>query len=176
MSMTRPFRQAFLLFLLTCGPLAAHPWSLGPPRLVAAHLGAFEILDGVSAFETGWELQFASRRFSVLPRWMPELSPTAGVMASSRGVLYPYTGLRADIPLGERWIFSPGTAAGIYYRGHGKNLGGAVEFRSQVELSYRLPWDGRIGLCFYHLSNGGLFGFNPGTESLILTYSARLRR
>jgi hypothetical protein len=96
-------------------------------------------------------------------------------MASSRGVIYPYAGFRVDVPVGDRWVFSPGSAAGLYYRDGGKNLGGALEFRSHVELAYRLPWDGRVGLCFYHLSNGGLFSFNPGTESLVLTYSARLR-
>jgi hypothetical protein len=173
--MKNPLLQALLLLLLAGEPLAAQPWSLGPPQLVAANLGGFEILDGVSAYEIGWELRFAPRRFRFLPRWVPDLMPTAGAMASSRGVLYPYAGVRLDLPIGEHWIASPGWATGIYYREHGKNLGGALEFRSNFELAYRLPWNGRVGLCFYHLSNGGLFSFNPGTESLVLTYSARLR-
>ena len=173
--MKNPLLQALLLLLLTGGPLAAQPWSLGSPQLVAANLGGFEVLDGVSAYEMGWELRFAPRRFRFQPRWLPDLMPTAGAMASSRGVLYPYAGVRLDLPIGEHWIASPGWATGIYYRDRGKNLGGALEFRSNFELAYRLPWDGRLGLCFYHLSNGGLFSFNPGTESLVLTYSARLR-
>lgn len=174
--MTRLFRQTLLLSFLICGPpLAAQPWSLGPPELVAANLGGFEILDGVSAYEIGWELRYPPRRFGFLPRWLPDPTPVVGAMASSRGVLYPYAGLRLDLPLGDRWVASPGWATGIYYRDHGKNLGGALEFRSHFELSYRLSWGGRVGLCFYHLSNGGLFEFNPGTESLVLTYSARLR-
>jgi lipid A 3-O-deacylase len=168
-------RVPLLLSLLLCGPAAAQPPLLGPPQRIAANLGGFEVLDGVSAYEVGWELRFAPRRFPFLPRWVPGLMPTAGVMASSRGVLFPYAGLRLDLPLGDRWVASPGWATGIYYRDHGKNLGGALEFRSHFELAYRLPADGRIGLCFYHLSNGGLFDFNPGTESLVLTYSARLR-
>jgi hypothetical protein len=174
--MKRAFRRSIPLLLLLMGrPLAAQPWSPGPPQLVAANLGGFEVLDGVSAYEMGWELRFAQRRFHFLPRWIPELIPTAGAMASSRGVIYPYAGVRVDHPLGDRWMISPGTAAGLYYRDHGKNLGGALEFRSHVELSYRLPGGSRVGLCFYHLSNGGLFDFNPGTESLVFTYSARLR-
>jgi hypothetical protein len=140
-----------------------------------ADFGAFEVMDGVSAFEMGWELRYAPRRFQFLPRWLPDVIPAAGAMASSRGVLYPYVGFRFELPAGERWTVSPGTAAGLYYREHGKNLGGAVEFRSHIELSYRLPGDNRIGLCLYHLSNGGLFDFNPGTESLLLTYTARLK-
>jgi lipid A 3-O-deacylase len=171
----RFFRRTLLLSLLMCGPLAAQPWSLGAPVLVAANLGGFEVLDGVSAYEIGWELRFPPQRLRFLPRWVPDPTPTMGVMATSRGVLYPYAGLRLDFPVTGRWVASPGAAAGIYYRDHGKNLGGALEFRSHFELAYRLPEGGRLGLCFYHLSNGGLFSFNPGTESLVLTYSARLR-
>jgi hypothetical protein len=168
-------KTGLLLLVLAAGPLAAQTWSPGAPVAVAANAGTFEVLDSVSAYEMGWEVRFAPRRFRFLPRWAPDAMPAAGVMASSRGVIYPYAGLRFEIPLGERWVFSPGSAAGLYYRDHGKNLGGALEFRSHVELAYRLPWGGRIGVCFYHLSNGGLFDFNPGTESAVLTYTAKLR-
>ncbi len=171
---------ALLVFLILLGSPQASaqrlPWSpWTTAERVSANLGGFEVLDDVSAYEMGWELRFAPRRYAILPSWLPDLSPAVGAMASSRGALYTYAGFRADIDIGKRWIFSPGAATGLYYREGGKNLGGPLEFRTHVELSYRLPGDGRIGLCFYHLSNGGLFDFNPGAESLVLTYSARLR-
>jgi hypothetical protein len=175
--MRQALRQVLLPFFLTmAGPLSAQLWPPGSPVAVAANAGTFEVLDSVSAYEMGWELRYAPRRFRFLPSWAPDLMPTAGVMASSRGVIYPYVGCRFEIPLGDHWVFGPGTAAGLYYRAHGKNLGGSLEFRSHLELSYRLPWDGRIGITFYHLSNGGLFDFNPGTESAVVTYTAKLRR
>lgn len=181
--MKRLLRQVFLLLFLISGPVAAQLWPPGPPVAVAANAGTFEVLDSVSAYEVGWELRFAPRRFRLLPRWAPDLMPTAGVMASSRGVIYPYAGFRFEVPLGDlwgsrwgsRWVVSPGAAAGLYYRDRGKNLGGALEFRSHIELAYLLPGGSRLGLCFYHLSNGGLFDFNPGTESAVLTYTAKLR-
>lgn len=177
--MKRPVRQVFLLVFLMAGPLAAQLWPPGPPVAVAANAGTFEVLDSVSAYEMGWELRFAARRFRFLPSWAPDLMPTAGVMASSRGAIYPYIGFRFDVPLGDRWgsrwVVSPGSATGLYYRDRGKNLGGALEFRSHIELAYLLPGGSRFGLCFYHLSNGGLFDFNPGTESAVLTYSVKLR-
>lgn len=173
--MRNALRQVCLLFFLVAGSLAAQQWQPEPPVAVAANAGTFEVLDSVSAYEVGWELRFAPRRFRLLPRWAPDLMPAAGVMATSRGAIYPYAGFRFEVPLGDRWVVSPGTAAGLYYRDRGKNLGGALEFRTHIELAYRLPWDGRIGVCFYHLSNGGLFGFNPGTESAVLTYTAKLR-
>ncbi|MES1245294.1 MAG: acyloxyacyl hydrolase [Acidobacteriota bacterium] len=174
--MRNPIWQGLLLLLLAGGPMAAQLWPPGPPVTVAANAGTFEVLDSVSAYEMGWELRYAPRRFRFLPRWAPDLMPTAGVMATTRGVIYPYAGFRFEIPLGDRWVLSPGTAAGLYYRDHGKNLGGGLEFRSHIELSFRLPWQDRIGISFYHLSNANLFDFNPGTESAVVTYTAKLRR
>ena len=48
--------------------------------------------------------------------------------------------------------------------------------KGDLELAYRLPGEARLGLCVYHLSNGGIYHLNPGSESLVLTYSARLRK
>ena len=164
------------LLLLCSTPAAAQLLPLGAPEYVSASSGQFDSLRKPLGYEAGWELRFAPRRFRLLPRWAPDLIPVAGAMASSRGILYSYGGLRVEFPFKERWIFSSGSAAGLYYRGYGKNLGGALEFRSHLELAYRLPDDARLGLCIYHLSNAGIFDFNPGSESLGVTYSARLRK
>lgn len=162
--------------LLFSHPAAGQLLPLGPPESVSASTGAFEVRKTLDEYETGWELRFAPRRFGLLPGWAPDLIPVAGAMATSRGALLAYGGFRFDYPLGKRWVLSPGWATTLYYRGEGKDLGGALEFRSHVEVAYRLPGDARVGLCLYHLSNAGLLGFNPGSESLVLTYTARLRR
>src|SRR5690348_643170 len=98
--MKRPLRQVLLLLSMAAWPLQAQLWPPGPPVAVAANAGTFEVLDSVSAYEMGWEVRFAPRRFRLLPRWAPDLMPTAGVMATSRGVIYPYVGARFEIPLG----------------------------------------------------------------------------
>lgn len=155
---------------------APSPWHLGPPEEVVASAGVFEPLVPGGSYEMGAEFRFAPRRFRFFPKFLPELIPTAGLMAGAQGSLYTYGGFRFDIPLGQRWTFSPGTAAGVYYRAASEDLGGALEFRSGIELSYHLPRGARLGLCLYHLSNAGLSEVNPGSESLVLTYSAGLRR
>lgn len=153
------------------------PWRLGAPHTVVASSGIFEpIVGDDGSYEIGIELQFAPRRLPVLPRFVPDLMPTMGVIASAQGALYAYGGLGVDIPLGERWTFSPGTGMGFYFRSYSKDLGGPLEFRSALELSYRLPNDARIGVCLYHLSNAGLRTPNPGSESLVLTYRSGLSR
>jgi hypothetical protein len=48
-----------------------------------------------------------------------------------------------------------------------------IEFRSGIELSRRLGERSRLGVSFFHLSNAALYNFNPGSESLVLTYTTR---
>jgi hypothetical protein len=97
-----------------------------------------------------------------------------GGRATSDGALYAYAGFRFDVPLGGAWRFTPQWATGLYYYPPGgHSLGGLVEFRSGVELSRRIGSGGRVGLLFYHLSNAGFYERNPGSESLVLTYTAR---
>ncbi|HEX6861391.1 MAG TPA: acyloxyacyl hydrolase [Thermoanaerobaculia bacterium] len=177
MKIPRALGWAFLL-CLSSHPAAGQLLPLGSPEYVSASTGTFEVRKTLDEYETGWELRFAPRRFRLLPRWAPDLIPVAGAMATSRGILYAYGGFRMEIPLGKRWVGSGGWAPGLYYpgAGDGKDLGGFLEFRSHLELAYRLRNESRVGLCLYHLSNGHLFSFNPGSESLVLTYSARLRK
>lgn len=165
-----------LLLIILSSPSAAQLLPLGEPEFVSASTGAFAIRDGdADTYEAGWELRFSPRRFRLLPSFLPEAIPVAGAMAGSRSILYFYAGFRFDYPLGERWMLSPGWATGLYYRGYGMDLGNALEFRSHVELAYLLNGNARLGVCLYHLSNARISVFNPGSESLVLTYSARLR-
>lgn len=144
------------------------------PLAITASAGQSNTLrDGASYYEAGWEVNFAPRRFRWLPRFVPAVSPTAGAMATSQGTLYVYGGFRLDLPIGEPWRVSPQWAAGLYYRDTGRNLGGPLEFRSGIELSRRIGARSRVGLLLYHLSNAGFHELNPGTESLVLTYSTR---
>ena len=169
---------AILLLWLAAGSLEAapSPWLPGAPARVVASSGVFDPFVDNSSYEIGGELQFAPRHFRFLPGFVPEVIPTAGVMAGAQGSLYVYGGFRADFPLGRQWIFSPGWAAGLYHRSDKFDLGGPLEFRTSLELAYRLRDGSRLGVCLYHLSNAGLFTRNPGSESLVVTYSAGLRR
>jgi hypothetical protein len=164
----------FFMLVLAAGPvLAAEPSFGWQPAAVATSGGVFGIWDDRGIVEAGWEARFAPRRFRWLPRWVPDPVPVAGVMASSRGSLYGYAGFRWEIPLGGGWEVSPQWAAGLYYRDAGFDLGGALEFRSGIELTRRIGERHRIGLVLYHLSNAGLYWPNSGSESLAVTFSSR---
>lgn len=96
------------------------------------------------------------------------LAPMVGYSrAAGEGASYAFGGLHYPIDLGSRWRLSPSLAAGYFDSKGGLALGGELEFRSGLELNYLLSEEWRVGLSFTHLSNAGLFDFNPGTEAVI---------
>lgn len=134
--------------------------------------GVFNVLNSDSAAEAGFELRLRTLFEGTSERpWV--LRPAVGAMATTDGTLYGYAGFRLEIPLGERWVLVPQTAAGVYDRGDGKELGGSIQFRSGLELDFRLTEAHSLGAVFYHLSNAGLEEPNPGSESLALVWSWR---
>jgi lipid A 3-O-deacylase len=167
---------ALLSILVSVTALLATPAHAGPGEVQEIHAsaGRFNVLNRDPLPEAGWAVSFAPRRFHWLPRWVPELSPAVGGMATSDGSLYAYAGFRWDVPLGKEWRLTPQWATGLYYTSpDGRSLGGPLEFRSGIELSRPVGRRGRIGLLFYHLSNAGFYERNPGSESLVVTYTAR---
>jgi lipid A 3-O-deacylase len=159
---------------LASGLLAVAPARAVEPRSFSVSAGAFNIFDPDTRAEVGGEAQLTPFRLAWFPGWLPDLTPDAGAMVNSKGSFYVYGGLRCDIPLARPWELSIQFAPGLYRAGNGFDLGGAVEFRSGIELSYPLAPRGRIGLLLFHLSNAGIYTHNPGSESLVLTYRYRL--
>jgi hypothetical protein len=102
--------------------------------------------------------------------WGMSLVPAFGASVSEERAVYGWAGGALLIPLSERWGLAPQLGAGIYEQGDGKNLGGALEFRSGLAVMYRASDAVTVGLDFYHLSNAGLHELNPGVNSLVLTF------
>ena len=99
-----------------------------------------------------------------------EFRPLVGVMTSLQGSFYAYLGLNFDLLFMDHLLFAPGFAAGYFSKGHGRNLGYPIEFRSGVELAWQFEDQRRFGIHFYHLSNASIGKRNPGEESLVLFY------
>ncbi|MEM6793177.1 MAG: acyloxyacyl hydrolase [Acidobacteriota bacterium] len=111
-------------------------------------------------------------RFEAFDLWGLSLKPVAGFSGTDENAFWGYGGLRWDIPIwGERIIPTLGFAVSLYEDGDGKDLGGVLEFRSSFEIAYRFDNGHRLGLSVYHLSNASIYDFNPGSESVILTWS-----
>ena len=100
--------------------------------------------------------------------------PWIGVEATSDGAVYGAAGVLIDVFLGNRVVLTPSFGAGYYEEGDGKDLGHEIEFRSQIEVSYRFDDRSRLGLAFSHISNASIGADNPGVEILNVYYSIPL--
>ena len=166
---------------LAVGVGSAAPLAAEQPTDLAVSAGLFEALmtdrSNEDNPEIGGELRFAPRELRFLPDFVPPVSPVVGGMVTSRGSLYLYGGLGLELPLSQGFVFSPSFGVGAYHRADtGKDLGGALQFRSSLELIYLTRRHGAVGLGLYHLSNAGIDELNPGSESLLFTYRVDLRQ
>ncbi|HUP43613.1 MAG TPA: acyloxyacyl hydrolase [Thermoanaerobaculia bacterium] len=168
-------RPTFAVPILTAAALLAPPAPVPAADLVegiALSAGVFNVLNEDRAAEGGAEARLRPLFEGTTPRpWV--LRSAVGAMANSDGGLYGYAGFRLEVPVGRRWLVVPQTAGGVYDRGDGKQLGGSIQFRSGLEIAYRLSEAHSLGAVFYHLSNSGLERPNPGSESLALVWSWR---
>ena len=132
--------------------------------LLAFSAGMYDVLEQKDeAAEARIEYR-AAQKF-----WL--FKPFGGLMATSDGSAHAFAGLLVDIDLPSNFVLTPSFAPGLYHEGGGKDLGHVIEFRSQIELSYRFQNRSRLGLSINHLSNMGLSDANPGVESIAVTYA-----
>jgi len=104
------------------------------------------------------------------------IRPVAGVLTSSKGGAYVYSGVVADIPLAGTFQLTPGFAPGIVLASGNRDLGSPIEFRSSLEVSF-VPFEPlRFGIALSHVSNGRLGQHNPGVETLTFNVSIPVRR
>ena len=96
--------------------------------------------------------------------FLGNLSPITGAMITADNATYMYTGVQANYKLGAL-NFTPSFTPGFYNQGDGKDLGHALEFKSEVQLSLELPKDAQLGFSYNHLSNASLGSKNPGANS-----------
>ena len=97
------------------------------------------------------------------------LSPISGAMLTADNASYFYTGVQANYKIGTL-NFSPSFAPGYYNQGDGKDLGHALEFKSEVQLSLELPKESQFGFSYNHLSNASLGSKNPGANSYMFNF------
>ena len=104
--------------------------------------------------------------------WLGRLSPTTGAFVTGKNSVYLYTGIEADYNLG-RINISPSFAPGYYEAGDGKNLGSALEFKSEVKIGIDLFKNTNLGYSYSHISNNEWGNVNPGIDNQSLTFSQK---
>ena len=73
------------------------------------------------------------------------LKPTTGAFITQDSASYAFIGGKVDFKLGP-FILSPSFGPGYYDQGNGKDLGHALEFKSQIDLGFNFGRSSR-GNC-----------------------------
>ena len=101
--------------------------------------------------------------------FLGNISPITGGFITENSAAYIYTGFEWNVEMGEL-IFTPSFAPGLYHKGDGKDLGHVLEFKSEIQLSYALSKDSRLGVSYNHVSNASLGDKNPGANSYMFNF------
>ena len=81
-----------------------------------------------------------------------------------------YTGVEGQYGIGPLKIL-PSFTPGFYEKGSGKDLGSALEFKSEIKVGFDLFENSKIGYSYSHISNNDWGKTNPGTDNQQITFS-----
>ncbi len=163
----RAVRRLLTLFLsgglLLTASQASAQFRTDEPDFLVLGAGAFDINDDMTAAEFDAQFRLNTQL------WI--FRPQVGLLVTTDAAFYAHAGLYTDFHLGESVVLSPSFSVGGFHEGDGKDLGGAIEFRTAFEFAYRFENKSRLGLQLGHTSNLSIYDTNPGEEFLILNYS-----
>lgn len=153
-----------LIFCSYCS--SAYSQTKAERQEIVFALGVADVFD--SNNYTGYGVEYRFR-----PTWQT-LRPVIGYSSTIDHDEYIYVGGRYFFALDENWQFNPSFGIGLFDKGGDVDLGGSVEFRSSLEISYRINEHVHIGLELAHLSNSRLYKSNPGTETVSLSIAIKI--
>ena len=99
----------------------------------------------------------------------------AGLSLGENGELWVGFGTTYDVPLSGPLFVELHSMPGLYLDNGGFDLGGPIEFRSGIEMGWETRAGWRVGLSYDHRSNAGIYGDNPGIETVQLRVSVPLK-
>lgn len=99
------------------------------------------------------------------------LAVGAGGEVDTDGAVWGGAGPVLRLALTERWRLEASVMVGLYAEGDGPDLGGPINFRSRIGVSYAVTPEWRVGAAFSHKSNAGIYDYNPGVERAVAQVS-----
>ena len=151
-------------------PCAAQEIPARGPAYLTFGAGGFNVIDPDGKTRSDLRLEY---RHGEPFLW---LKPWVGVEVTSDAAFWGGAGLLLDTVWRRHVVVTLSTGVGGYADGSAKDLGGSLEFRSQIELGYRFADHSRLTAAFGHISNAGLGDHNPGGEMATLYYHFPLSR
>ena len=101
--------------------------------------------------------------------FLGKISPVSGFMLTENNAAYAYTGIQVQYNLGKLNVI-PSFTPGLYGQGDGKDLGHAIEFKSELQFSLDIFTNSELGFSYNHISNASLGDKNPGANSYIINF------
>ena len=102
--------------------------------------------------------------------FLGKFSPVSGGFMTGDSSVYLYTGVEGQYGIGRLKIL-PSFTPGYYEKGNGKDLGSALEFKSEIKLGLDIFENSKIGYSYSHISNNDWGDTNPGTVNQQITFS-----
>ena len=98
-----------------------------------------------------------------------KINPVVGGLITAKSATMFYGGFETNLG-SDQFYLNISSSTGIYSNGDGKDLGNAIQFKSEVNLFYSLAEKNSIGIGSHHISNAGLNSVNPGTNNYYIIY------
>ena len=102
--------------------------------------------------------------------FLGKFSPVSGGFMTGDNSVYLYTGIEGLFGVGRLKIL-PSNTPGYYEKGSGKDLGSALEFKSEIKLGFDIFENSKLGYSYSHISNIEWVDSNPGTDNQLITFS-----
>ena len=137
---------------------------------ISFYAGTFDLIDDEGDDKTS--LFGLEHKNSNLFRntFLGKISPVTGGFVTGKNSLYFYTGIEGQYDVGPLKIL-PSFTPGYYEKGDGKDLGSALEFKSEIKLNIDLFDNSQIGYSYSHISNNDWGETNPGVDNQHITFS-----
>ena len=139
---------------------------------ISVYTGTFDVVDKEGDDQT--TLIGIEHRNTDLFRntFLGKFAPVTGAFVTGKDSLYFYTGVEGQYDVGPIKI-SPSFTPGYYEKGSGKDLGSALEFKSEIKVGFDILENSKLGYSYSHISNNDWGNTNPGTDNQQITFSTK---
>ncbi len=163
-------RFKFLIFLALLTYILNPALADTVKKEISVYTGTFDVIDKEGDDQT--TLFGIEHRNPDLFRntFLGKFAPVSGGFMTGDSSVYLYTGIEGQYGVGPLKIL-PSFTPGYYEKGEGKDLGSALEFKSEIKIGFDIFENSKLGYSYSHISNNDWGDTNPGTDNQQITFS-----
>ena len=129
--------------------------------------GTYDYDDDNTTNLIGLNYHLEDNDFKVLESF--KINPVIGLFVTGKSASMFYSGFETNIGQDKLYL-NLSSSAGLYNNGDGKDLGNMLQFKSEVNVLFKISKSADIGFGSHHISNAGLSSVNPGTNNYYLIF------